>query len=259
MITYKTPAEIALMKTGGSILAAVLNLVAAAVAPGAAADELERLTLMELKKRGVKPAFLNYDTGYMGKYPAALCVSVNEEVVHGLPTKDKIFHSGDLIGLDLGIWYQDLCLDAALTVCCGEVSSDARKLANVASEALRIGITKCRIDNTVADISVAIQKYVEAQGFKIIKTLVGHGVGHKVHEDPQIPNFWPFDERHPEKRGALLKEGMTLALEPMISVSSEKTRRGRDRYAAVTADGSLAAHFEHTVAVTKRGPIILTI
>lgn len=258
MITQKSDQEIELMKAGGAILAAVLKSTAQLIKPGVRADELEQHALTEMKRFDVKAAFLNYDTGYMGKYPAALCVSVNDEVVHGIPSSDKIFQDGDLVGVDCGIWHHNLCVDAALTIACGEIDETAAKLLNVTQSALRIAISKCRAGNYIGDISAAIQKFVEAQGFCVIKTLVGHGVGYKVHEDPQIPNFWPFDDRRPNNTGAKLKPGMTLALEPMISISSERTKRGADGYAAVTADGSLSAHFEHTIAVTERAPIILT-
>lgn len=259
MITNKSDKEILLMQEGGKILAAILNRVSDMITPGVSADDLEKLVLNEIKKNKVKSAFLNYDTGYLGKYPAALCVSINDEVVHGLPSDNKIFHDGDLVGIDCGIWYKNLVIDSALTVPCGKIGETARKLLNITKEALQIGISQCIIGNHVGDIGRAIQKYTEANNFKIIKNLVGHGVGYKVHEDPQIPNFLPADHQPNIVRGAELKAGMTLAIEPMITVSSEQTKRGSDGYAAVTDDGSLAAHFEHTVAVTKQGPLILTI
>ena len=258
MITYKSDKEIQTMKEGGKILAAILNHIANLIKPGVSADALEQTTQSKIIKAGVKSAFLNYDTGYMGKYPSALCLSLNNEVVHGIPSSDKIFDEGDLVGIDCGIWYKNLCVDAALTVACGEIDEQARKLLNVTKEALRIAIDKCRVDNYLGDIGQAVEKFVSAQGFKVIKTLVGHGVGYKVHENPQIPNFFPFDRHNPKNRGAKLKQGMTLALEPMISISAEKTKRGADGYAAVTKDGSLSAHFEHTVAVTRKCPLVLT-
>ncbi len=258
MVHYKTSSDIAAMKEGGRKLAQILSYIASLIEPLVSADELEQIANTAIIKEGAIPAFLNYDTGYMGKFPAALCISVNDEIVHGIPSRDKIFREGDIIGIDCGIWYQNLCVDSAITVPCGKISDEARRLMSVAKEALSIGIRRCRAGNHIGDIGEGIQRYVEANGFCVIKTLVGHGVGRAVHEDPQIPNFFPFDERHPNNRGAKIKEGMTLAIEPMISVSSEKTKRGHDGYAASTADGSLAAHFEHTVAVTQRGTIILT-
>lgn len=258
MITYKTLQQIQTMQKGGAILAAVLKKTAELIKPGISADVLEQFAAEEIKLAGAKPAFLNYKTKNSDAYPNILCISVNNEVVHALPSPDKIFQEGDVVGLDCGIWYKNLCVDAALTVACGKIDEQTRKLINTACEALRIGISKCRIDNYLGDIGFAIQKFVESQGFKVIKTLVGHGVGYQVHEDPQVPNFFPFDEKNPKNRGPKLKQGMTLAIEPMISVSSEKTKKGKDGFASITVDGSLSAHFEHTVGVTKKGPLILT-
>ena len=258
-IYYKSKSEIETLRSGGKILAKILQTIAASIKPTVSASVLELITRDEIKKAGTQPAFLNYDTGYMGKYPAALCVSVNDEIVHGIPSPEKIFKEGDLVGIDCGIWYKDLCVDAAITVPCGEISKEAQRLLSVTKEALKIGIGRCRVGNYIGDIGYAIQRYVESNGFCVIKSLVGHGVGYKIHEDPQIPNFFPFDPKKPKNKGAQIKEGMTLAIEPMISISSEQTKKGKDRYAAVTKDGSLAAHFEHSIAVTKRGPRILTL
>lgn len=257
-IYYKSKSEIETLRSGGKILAEILQTLAVSVKPAVSANVLELITRDEIKKAGAQPAFLNYDTGYMGKYPSALCVSVNDEIVHGIPSPEKIFKEGDLVGIDCGIWHKNLCVDAAITVPCGEISKEARRLLSVTKEALKIGIGKCRAGNFIGDIGYAIQKYVESHEFCVIKSLVGHGVGYKVHEDPQIPNFFPINQKNPKNKGAQIKEGMTLAIEPMISISSEQTKKGKDGYAAATKDGSLAAHFEHTVAVTKRGPLILT-
>jgi methionyl aminopeptidase len=257
-IYYKSKGEIETLRIGGKILAELLQTIAASVKPDISASILELITREEIKKAGAQPAFLNYDTGYMGKFPAALCVSVNDEIVHGIPAPKKIFKEGDLVGIDCGIWYKNLCVDAAITVPCGAITKDAQRLLTVTREALTIGIGKCRLGNCIGDIGYAIQRYVESHGFCVIKSLVGHGVGYKVHEDPQIPNFFPIDPKNPKNKGAQIKEGMTLAIEPMISISSEQTKKGKDGYAAVTKDGSLSAHFEHTVAITKRAPLILT-
>jgi methionyl aminopeptidase len=258
MITYKTPEEIEIMRQGGKILAAILKETAKLVKPGVSADKLESFAQQKINKAGVASAFLNYDTKHSGVYPNVLCVSVNNEVVHGVPCPDKIFKQGDLVGIDCGIWHKNLCVDAAITVPCGKIDAYAQKLLNATREALRIGISKCRIGNYLGDIGQAIQRYVDTQGFCVIKTLVGHGVGYDVHEDPQIPNFFPFDQKNPRNRGVKLKAGMVLALEPMISISAEETKSGHDGFASVTSDGCLSAHFEHTVAVTKREPLVLT-
>jgi methionyl aminopeptidase len=262
MIYIKSPTEIKTMRQGGKILADLLKKLADLVKPGVSAFVLEEFAREEIARLNtssciLKPAFLNYKNK-LGKYPNILCISVNDEVVHALPLKNKIFKEGDIVGIDCGLWYNNLCVDSALTTTCGQVSQQGQRLIDVTKSALKIGIANCLPDNYIADISAAISRYVESQGFSVIQTLVGHGVGYKVHEDPQIPNFFPFDPKHPQNQGAKIKEGMTLAIEPMISLTSKQTKLGSDGFAAVTDDGSLAAHFEHTVAVTKYGALILT-
>jgi len=258
MITYKSKSEIAKIQQGGKILNALLKKLAGMVKPGISALELEKFADHEIKTAGAKPAFLNYKTGIKQFYPNILCVSVNQEVVHALPNKNKIFQNGDLVSIDCGIWYQNLCTDAAITVGCGKITQKNKKLLDTTKQALKIAISKCQINNFIGDIGKAVQKYVEAQGFCVIKDLVGHGVGYKPHEDPQIPNYFPFDFQKPKNQGAVLKPGMILALEPMVSVSAETTKLGSDGFAAITVDNSLAAHFEDTVIITKQGPKIAT-
>lgn len=264
MIKCKSDKEIQSMREGGKILAAILNRTAELIKPGVSADTLERFIEKEFSKLpNAEPSFYKYRPGFMKhKYPARLCVSVNEEVVHGLPSVNKIFQEGDLINIDCGLKKifegKELYLDAGRTIPCGKINEQSKKLLNATQEALKIAVSKCRIGNHIGDIGQAIQKFIDTQGFKIIKTMVGHGVGYYIHEDPFIPNFFPFNLRNPQDKGPEIREGMTLAIEPMISISAEHTTLGSDSYAAVTIDGSWSAQFEDTVAVTKQGPLILT-
>lgn len=246
MIIIKTPREIEIMRESGKILAKVLKKVAKAVKPGITTQELNRLAKELVLKYSALPSF----EGYKG-YPAALCTSVNEEIVHGIPSKRKL-KSGDIVGLDLGVLYKGYYTDAAVTVPVGKVSPEVSRLIKVTKKALEVGIEKVRAGNHIGDISAAIQKYVEAQDFSVVRNLVGHGVGKHVHEEPQIPNYGR------PGTGEELKIGMTLALEPMVNMGGYQTRQAQDGWTFITQDKSFAAHFEHTVVVTKKAPRILT-
>ncbi len=245
MITIKTPEEIKVLKEGGKILAAIMAGIGSQIKPGVTTGSLnieaERLT----RAAGVSPAFL----GHLG-FPAALCVSVNEVVVHGVPGK-YVLREGDIIGLDLGIKYKGLITDMAITLPAGEISGEARRLISTARSALAAAISEARPGNHVGDIGFAVQNYVESQGFNVIRELIGHGVGYEVHEEPEIPNFGRRGE------GPELKSGMVLAIEPMVSAGDWHVRQSKDGSFA-TRDGSLAAHFEHTVVIAKSGAEILT-
>ena len=249
MIIIKTPKEIELMREGGEILAKVLREVSLRVKPGVSTQELDSLAEELIIKSKGKPSF----KGYKG-YPAALCASVNNEVVHGIPSSEKILKSGDIVGLDLGLEYKGCFTDMTITVPVGKVSKIAHKLIKVTKNSLTQGIRKIEPGNFISDISRAIQDYVERQGFSVVRDLVGHGVGREVHEDPPVPNF--FD---PKLNPIEVKERMTLALEPMINMGSYEVEVLDDGWTVVTRDGFLSAHFEHTVAVTKEGYEILTI
>ena len=249
MIIIKTPKEIELMREGGEILAKVLREVSLRVKPGVSTQELDSLAEELIIKSKGKPSF----KGYKG-YPAALCASVNNEVVHGIPSSEKILKSGDIVGLDLGLEYKGCFTDMTITVPVGKVSKIAHKLIKVTKNSLTQGIRKIEPGNFISDISRAIQDYVERQGFSVVRDLVGHGVGREVHEDPPVPNF--FD---PNLESVKLREGMVLALEPMINMGSYEVEVLNDGWTVVTRDGFLSAHFEHTVAVTKEGYEILTI
>lgn len=246
MVILKTPGEIAIMREGGKRLAKILQELVLQTRAGVTQKELNKLAEKLVYKFGGKPSFLNYKN-----YPASLCVSVNNEVVHGLPTNRK-FREGDIVSLDFGIWYKGLCTDMAVTCGVGKISPQAERLILTTKKALEIGEVEVKPGNYIGDISFAIQNYVEKQGFSVVRDLVGHGVGKKVHEDPKIPNFGK------KGKGIKLKKGMTLALEPMVNMGTWKVKLLADGWTFVTADGKLSAHFEHTVAVTEKGCEVLT-
>lgn len=259
MIKIKSPEEVEIMAQGGKILSQILNKLKEAVRPGITTKELDKLAhelVLSYKKEGdVRPAFLGYDG-----FPAVLCVSINDEVVHGVPS-DRIIKEGDLISLDMGLIFNSFYLDSALTVPAladGDYSKWAKqngrldKLLKITSEALNAGINKAKAGNYLGEIGSTIQKIVESAGFNVIKDLVGHGIGRALHEEPQILNFGDASS------GPILKEGMVLAIEPMVAAGSAVVTRGTDSFVYKTKDGSLAAHFEHTVAVTKAEPLVLT-
>lgn len=265
MINIKTPSEIELMRQGGKILAFVLGEVVKAVRPGIVTAELDRLAEALLWQQGALPAFKGFED-----YPASLCVSINEQVVHALPSQRKL-QAGDVVGLDLGALYPaqncsvcptggagcggqpGLFTDMAVTVATGEVSPQAKKLMAAAGGALETALRVIRPGRKVGAVSKAIQQYVEKAGFCVIRDLVGHGVGRALHEEPSIPNF--VGGNFPD---AVLEAGMTLAIEPMISLGRGEVKKSADGFGYETADKSLAAHFEHTVAVTKNGCELLT-
>ena len=234
------------MEVANRIVAEVLEGIKERVAPGVETRELDELAEAMCRGRGVEPAF----KGYRG-YPRSVCISVNEEIVHGIPGPRRI-KAGDLVSLDFGVKYQGYYGDAALTVAVGEVTPKARVLMEATEKALYAGIEQAKVGKRLTDISHAVQTVVEGAGFGVIREFVGHGIGRSLHEDPQIPNFGP------PGRGPLLQAGMTLAIEPMTSMGAWQVKILQDGWTAVTQDGSLAAHFEHTVAVTENGPLILS-
>lgn len=251
MITIKTAEEIATMAEGGRILAGILNMLRGEVRPGVETRTLDKLAYKLIKEAGAEPAFLGYrPAGAREAYPFTLCVSLNDGIVHGRPSDYKI-REGDLVKLDLGLKYRGFYLDSAITVGIGKISGEAKKLIQVTQEALEKGIEECRLGKSTGDIGAAIEKHVKKSGFSVVRALTGHGIGRKLHEDPNVLNFgWPGT-------GEELKVGMVLAIEPMVVIGSGETKILPDD-SFVTKDGSLAAHFEHTVAITDRGPRILT-
>ena len=247
----KTPTEIQAMREGGKILAMVLKEVAKAVKPGIKTIELNKLAERRLRELGAKPSFLGYKSDYL-VYPASLCTSVNSEVVHGIPKKNKILEEGDIVGLDLGCWYKGLCVDTATTAAVGNVSAGAQKLIKITKQSLIEALRQVQGGVSIGDIGHGVETYVEAQGFSVVRQLTGHGVGRSVHEEPAIPNFGQAG------KGPKLLAGMTIAIEPMVNAGGYEVATQADGWTVVTVDGSLSAHFEHTVLVTEKGYEILT-
>ncbi|MDD8020856.1 MAG: type I methionyl aminopeptidase [Acidobacteriota bacterium] len=246
MIVYKSEAEIAIMKESGRRVGRILAELKEMVKPGIETKELDRYAEKRTLEFGATPAF----KGYNG-YPASLCVSINEEIVHGIPSNRRL-QSGDLVSLDFGVIYGGFYGDAAVTVPVGQVSEEARKLMEIAEKSFYCGLEQVKEGHHLSDISAAIQEEVERSGFSVIRDFVGHGIGRELHEGPQIPNFGL------PGHGPRLKKGMTLAIEPMIAAGHWETAVLSNNWTAVTRDGSLAAHFEHSVALTEAGAEILT-
>ena len=247
MIELKSATQIGHMREAGRILADAFRVCRDLVKPGVSTLEIDREVESLIRDRKAKPAF----KGYRG-FPATICASINEEVVHGIPAARRRLREGDIIGLDLGAIVEGYYADAAVTMPVGEVTDEARRLLDVTRESLDLGIAQCWPGRRLGDVSAAVQQHVEAAGFGVVRAFVGHGIGRALHEDPQVPNFGEAG------RGPLLRVGMVLALEPMVTMGHWEVRVLADRWTAVTADGSLAAHFEHTVAVTEHGPEVLT-
>lgn len=248
MIVCKSAVELEKMRAAGRVVARVLETVAAKVAPGVTTLELEAVAEKEIAAAGAQPAF----KGYHG-YPCVLCTSVNEEVVHGIPSERKL-QRGDVLSIDVGVKLDGFFADTATTLVLEPATPEAAKLLQVTREALARAVERARVGRHLGDISAAVQEHVEAAGFGVVREFVGHGIGTALHEEPQVPNYVT-----PAKgRGPALEAGMVLALEPMVTSGSPAVKIRPDRWTAVTADGSYAAHFEHCVAVTKNGPWILT-
>ena len=246
-IVLKTKEEIAVMREAGRVVAQVLRLLAETVRPGLVVEELDGTVRREFAARGVIPTFL----GYRG-YPATVCVSVNDEVVHAIPNQ-RVLKEGDIVSIDLGATYKGYVGDAAITVGVGTISPKAERLIQATEEALRQGIAAAQEGARLGAISHAIQSHVEAQGFSVVREYVGHGIGRQLHEEPQVPNYGPPDF------GPVLKRGMALAIEPMVNIGDWRTRRDSDGWTVRTLDGSLSAHFEHVIAITDDGPLVLTL
>lgn len=246
MIICKSPAEIAKLRRSGQIVREILEEMRARVKPGITTLDLEHFAEESVRRRGVKPAF----KGYRG-YPCCLCASVNQEIVHGIPSK-RTLKPGDIVSLDMGVILEEYYGDSALTVPVGDIPEPLTRLLRVTEESLDLAIDKARLGNRLGDISSAVQKHAEGAGFSVVRDFVGHGIGRALHEEPQIPNFGSAGH------GPVLKEGMVLAIEPMVNAGAADVRVLDDRWTAVTADGACSAHFEHMVAVTRNGPDVLT-
>ncbi len=247
-IIIKSDREIAIMRQAGRIVATILEVLSEQVRPGIKTKELDVIAARELERLGARPSF----KGYRG-FPANLCVSVNDEIVHGIPG-ERVLDEGDVVSLDFGAIFEGFQGDAAVTVAVGEISTQAEQLMETTEGALEAGIRAARPGARLGDISFAIKDYAEGKdGCSVVREYTGHGIGREMHEEPQIPNFGP------PRVGPVLKKGMTLALEPMVNIGGWRTRLGNDHWVVLTADGSLSAHFEHTIAITNDEPEILTI
>ena len=247
MIVCRSDAEIARMQAANQLVAEVLAALEAAVAPGVTTEDLDRLAERLVREGGAVPAF----KGYRG-YPATLCASINEEVVHGIPSKTRVLKAGDIVSLDIGVKVGGFYGDSAVTVPVGAVPESTTRLLQVTRQALDRAIAQVKVGGRLSDLGHAVQAWVESHGFSVVREFVGHGIGEKLHEEPQIPNYGE------PGRGPKLAAGMVLAIEPMVAMGKPETKVLRDGWTAVTRDGSLAAHFEHTVAVTTAGPRVLT-
>lgn len=248
MIVLKTTRELSLMKEACRISAAALRVAGAAVRPGVSTWEIDRIAYEYIKSQGAEPNFL-----HLYGFPATACISVNDEVIHGIPSKDRILKAGDIVSIDLGAKIHGYNGDNAATFACGEISDEAKKLIDTTRESLYRGIEAAVYGNKVGDIGHAVQAYCEERGYGIVREYTGHGVGKALHEDPSVPNYGT------PGRGVRLVPGMTIAIEPMVNQGAAAIKQLADGWTVKTADGKLAAHFEHTVAITKSGPVILTV
>lgn len=245
MIILKTPDEIAVMAKASRVVAEALAVLKSAVKPGITTDELDRLAEAEIRARGAIPAFKGYRN-----YPKTLCASVNEQVVHGIPSK-RVLKEGDIIGLDLGAIVGGFYGDSAVTVAVGRIDEKTAALVRITEESLSLAIEQARVGNRLSDISHAVQRHVEAAGYSVVTEFVGHGIGRQLHEEPQVPNYGKPGQ------GPRLQAGMVLAIEPMVNMGGSAVRVLDDRWTAVTVDGSLSAHFEHTIAIQSSGSALV--
>ena len=248
MVSIKTARELSVMKDACRISAEALRAAGEAVKPGISTYEIDLIVRRYIEKQGASPSFLGY-----GGFPASACISVNNVVIHGIPSKTAILKEGDIVSVDVGAYYRGYHGDNAFTFPCGKISAEAQALLDATRESLYEGINQAQAQNRIGDIGSAVQEYVEARSYSVVRNYVGHGVGTKLHEDPNVPNYGT------KGRGVKLLPGMTIAIEPMINEGTCRTRVLGDKWTVVTLDGKLSAHFEHTVAVTHDGPKILTV
>ena len=247
-IVCKSPGEIEKMRRSGHIVRQVLESVEALVSPGVSTMELEKIAEKRIREAGAKPAFKGYYD-----YPCVLCTSINQEVVHGIPSSERVLAAGDIVSIDCGVVLDGYYGDAAITVPVGDgILPELAKLLKVTEQSLYLGIEAARVGNTIGDVGSAVQQLVESNGFSVVREFVGHGIGTRLHEDPQVPNYGM------PGHGPKLREGMVLAIEPMVNAGGPGVRVLDDKWTAVTEDGRASAHFEHCVAITRNGPVILT-
>ena len=247
MIRIKSSNELEIMRIAGRITAEARLAAARAVKPGVTTGEIDKIVRATIEKAGATPSFLGY-----GGFPGSACISINDEVIHGIPSRSRVIHEGDLVKVDVGACYQGYHGDCAATIPCGEVSAEARKLIDVTRQSFYEGIKFARKGNRISDISHAIKEYVESNGFSVVRSYVGHGVGAQLHEDPEVPNFGR------PGHGVRLMPGMTLAIEPMVNVGVYDVKCLSDGWTVKTKDGKLSAHYENTVVITSDEPVILT-
>jgi methionyl aminopeptidase len=248
MINCKSQSELGKMRRSGQIVRQVLEAVKAKVAPGVSTMDLEHVAEEKIRELGAKPAFKGYYD-----YPCVLCTSVNDEIIHGIPSAKRVLKAGDIVSIDCGVVMDGYYGDSAITVPAGgALTLELKKLLEVTEVSLKRAIDEVRLGKTVGDVGAAVQEYVEANGFSVVRDFVGHGIGTRLHEDPQVPNYGT------RGHGTRLREGMVLAIEPMVNIGKPGARVLEDKWTAVTEDGSYSAHFEHCVAVTRNGPLVLT-
>lgn len=248
MVSLKTARELSLMKDACRISAEALRAAGEAVKPGISTLEIDTIVRQYIEKQGATPSFLGY-----GGFPASACISVNNVVIHGIPKPTTILRDGDIVSIDTGAYYRGYHSDNAYTFPCGAISEEAQRLLDATRESLYEGIKQATVGNRIGDIGSAVQEYVEARSYSVVRKYVGHGVGAKLHEDPSVPNYGT------RGRGIRLLPGMTIAIEPMVNEGTHYTRVLGDKWTVVTVDGRLSAHFEHTIAITPDGPRILTL
>ena len=247
MIVLKTSRELAIMREAGRISAMALKVAGEAVEPGVSTWEIDRVARKYIESQGAVPSFLGY-----GGFPASACISVNNVVIHGIPSKRQIVKAGDIVSIDIGALFEGFHGDNAYTFPCGDIAPQAQRLLDATRESLYEGIKQAKAGNRLGDIGSTVQRYVEARGYSVVRDFVGHGVGAKLHEDPSVPNYGT------PGRGVRLLPGMTIAIEPMVNQGGYEVQVQKDGWTTVTRDGKLSAHFEHTVAITPDGPVILT-
>ncbi|MEP7285935.1 MAG: type I methionyl aminopeptidase [Chloroflexota bacterium] len=258
MIHIKTPEDLLIMREAGRIVARALAAMREAVRPGITTAALDKIATDVIRKHDAIPTFLGYPPGSKYPFPATINASVNNELVHGIPGS-RVLQEGDIISLDCGATYKGFVGDSAFTMAVGKISAEADRLIKVTEQSLKIGIETARVGHETKDISLAIQQYVEGQGYSVVREYTGHGVGRNMHEDPQVPNWWPTRQKNRMWRSYPLRPGMTFALEPMVIIGKPETKVLGDHWTVVTADGTLCAHTEHTIAVTDGEPLILTL
>ncbi len=253
MIFLKSRQEIEIMRTANRIVSEILAEIRERVVPGVSTGEIDKIATELIRKKGVRSAFKGYQIRPgVTPFPATICISLNDEVVHGIPSPQRIIKEGDVVSLDFGVIYKDFYGDAAVTFVMGEVDENIRRLIQTTAAALEAGITQATVGNRLGDVSAAVQERVEQEGFSVVREFVGHGVGRRLHEDPPVPNYGT------RERGVRLREGMVLAIEPMVNMGGSDVVMKSDGWTAVTRDGILSAHFEHSVAITEKGPEVLS-